>query len=418
MFSKKIVSICLKARRDERGVVTIIIALLLVILFGFMGLAVDVGSAFLVRTQMQAAADAAALAGATDRKYHGNSVADIASAITVAKSISAQNGFVDNQDSLTVDVRIPPLSSPSALPGTPPPIYSDNNKYVRVIITKTNVPLYFAPLIGVAKTWTITVNAVAGFKNSADCFIAYSSYTNTGKASVEGNCSIDFGSGGFKGQGSGRINLTGGGDFNAYEGGTLACSICFKNGTQTNSANIQAGEMPTAPTVPFPTGLTTKAGCSGGICQPGIYNSRLDVKNGAYIFNAGSYVLNAGIDMNNKTSITGSGVLLYFNNAGRTESFDGNMRLTAPASTNCDAGSGVVIYSPNESIVVKGTAILNFDGIIALPTTEFRSNGGSQFTLAGSLLADTLKLDGNTTSTVSENVCNNFVSPSRISLVE
>lgn len=417
MNVEKAYSSLLKMKKDDRGVVAIIVALSLAILIAFMGLAVDVGNAFLVRTQMQAAADSAALAGANSLANGGNKD----TAIAISSDLVTQNGFRGGVESNVVVVSIPPGSGPpSPFPSTPSPTYLENNDYVRVVISK-DVPLYFAPIIGFANTWKITANAVAGIKNIADCFIARSSFKNTGKASGGGNCSILFGSGGFKGQGSGRINLTGGGDFNAYNGGTFfrdECPICYKNDSLVNAPSNQAGSMPTPPSVPLPTGLTMQTSCAGGICNPGIYNSILDVKSGTYTFNAGTYVLNAGIDMNSRTNISGSGVLLYLNNGGTTESFDGNLKLTAPSSTNCSVGSGVVIYSPNGNITLKGTANLNLEGIVVLPDSQFRSNGSSQFTLAGSLFANDLILDGNTNVTVSQNLCNNFVSASRISLFE
>jgi Flp pilus assembly protein TadG len=48
---------------DEHGQVAIVVALMLVVLLGFAALVVDVGLNWAARTQAQAAADAAALAG-------------------------------------------------------------------------------------------------------------------------------------------------------------------------------------------------------------------------------------------------------------------------------------------------------------------------------------------------------------------
>lgn len=53
-----------KRRRDQRGAVAITVAVLLTILLGFGALAIDVGYLFVVRNELQNAADAAALAGA------------------------------------------------------------------------------------------------------------------------------------------------------------------------------------------------------------------------------------------------------------------------------------------------------------------------------------------------------------------
>jgi Flp pilus assembly protein TadG len=51
------------SRRDDAGVIAIVVALFAVVLFGFAALVVDVGSAADVKAQAAAAADAGALAG-------------------------------------------------------------------------------------------------------------------------------------------------------------------------------------------------------------------------------------------------------------------------------------------------------------------------------------------------------------------
>jgi Flp pilus assembly protein TadG len=54
----------MSAEKDRKGFVLVMVALVLVVLLGFVALAVDVGVAYGGRTEAQAAADAAALAGA------------------------------------------------------------------------------------------------------------------------------------------------------------------------------------------------------------------------------------------------------------------------------------------------------------------------------------------------------------------
>ncbi len=55
-----------KAINNEKGVALILIAVAIVVLFGFGALAIDVGHLYNVKNQLQAAADAAALAGAAE----------------------------------------------------------------------------------------------------------------------------------------------------------------------------------------------------------------------------------------------------------------------------------------------------------------------------------------------------------------
>ncbi|HEY3628852.1 MAG TPA: pilus assembly protein TadG-related protein [Terracidiphilus sp.] len=71
--------------RDEKGAALVYVALMMTILVGFAGLAIDTGQLFYCHRELQAATDAAALAGAEDLPN--------ATAITTAASFSAMHGM-------------------------------------------------------------------------------------------------------------------------------------------------------------------------------------------------------------------------------------------------------------------------------------------------------------------------------------
>src|SRR5712664_1277973 len=75
-------------RRGQRGQAIVLVALILVALFGFLGLAMDGGRGYLDRRGMQAAVDAAALAAAYD--YMNNT------SFTLAEQ-AATDQFANNQ---------------------------------------------------------------------------------------------------------------------------------------------------------------------------------------------------------------------------------------------------------------------------------------------------------------------------------
>src|SRR6476620_7953635 len=58
--------------RDESGQVLVMTFFSMALLLGFLGLAIDVGVLFHARRHMQAVADAAAMAGATEMFYNGS----------------------------------------------------------------------------------------------------------------------------------------------------------------------------------------------------------------------------------------------------------------------------------------------------------------------------------------------------------
>ena len=78
----------------QRGAVAILFGLSIFVLFGFMALAIDLGRTYVVRTELQNAADAAALAGA---KQLNQTAAGVCcgsdSAVSRAIAIAAQNNF-------------------------------------------------------------------------------------------------------------------------------------------------------------------------------------------------------------------------------------------------------------------------------------------------------------------------------------
>lgn len=72
----------------QRGAVAIMLGLSIFVLFGFMALVIDLGRTYVVRTELQNAADAAALAGAKDLNQK---LSGVTKAIDTVKKIGLQN---------------------------------------------------------------------------------------------------------------------------------------------------------------------------------------------------------------------------------------------------------------------------------------------------------------------------------------
>ena len=89
--------------RDESGQVLVMTFFCMGILLGALGLAVDVGVLFHARRNMQAAADAAAMAGATEMFYNGSTNV-AAKAYAAAKAMGVDNTVTGN----TVNVILSP----------------------------------------------------------------------------------------------------------------------------------------------------------------------------------------------------------------------------------------------------------------------------------------------------------------------
>jgi putative Flp pilus-assembly TadE/G-like protein len=89
---------------DDRGQTLIVVAIMLTALFGFTGLAADIGWYELNMVRVQHAADAAALAGVV--YLPGN----VSGAVTAAQNEAAKNGFANGIGGVTVTAAPEPLS--------------------------------------------------------------------------------------------------------------------------------------------------------------------------------------------------------------------------------------------------------------------------------------------------------------------
>ncbi len=118
----------------EKGVALVLTAVMMVALTGFMGLALDVGSLYHHRRIMQTAADAGALGGGAE-VHRGQAVFTTTSAL----SATAENGYADGANGVTVTVNWPPLTGP----------YAADPAAVEVLIAQPS-PTYFMRLFG----WT------------------------------------------------------------------------------------------------------------------------------------------------------------------------------------------------------------------------------------------------------------------------
>ena len=115
--------------RNEQGQVLLMFVILLPVIFGAVGFAVDVGFVAVNRRDLQNAAAAAALAAVQE-------LPDTGEALDLAYEYAEKNGFVDGVDGVTVSVTIP---------------YAGNPDLVEVTITRS-VPSVFMSVVGVSET--------------------------------------------------------------------------------------------------------------------------------------------------------------------------------------------------------------------------------------------------------------------------
>ncbi|PKO62181.1 MAG: hypothetical protein CVU24_05230 [Betaproteobacteria bacterium HGW-Betaproteobacteria-18] len=152
----------------QRGAVAITFALSLLVLFGFMALVFDLGRTYVVRTELQNAADAAALAGAKDlnQKLTGITTA-IATVIAIGPKNETKFSFKGNAAiDITVDM-ISVGSCPDDVCMVPVSSITTDGQaadktFLKVYIPSGGLATFFAGIAGNATTRTYG-RAVAGY---------------------------------------------------------------------------------------------------------------------------------------------------------------------------------------------------------------------------------------------------------------
>jgi Flp pilus assembly protein TadG len=350
-----------RRKKSEAGQALVFTALGLVVLMGFAGLGIDTGVMRYQRRLQQTAADAAALAGASDLAYGSGVTAG-------ARNAATSNGFTDTSGgslssctssgaasgTVCVVVNNPPTSGP----------HTSNSNYVEVLVSKV-YPTYFMRVLNI-NTATVTSRAVATnlSPTNADCLYLLGSTSGlTGRGGSKGGviaptCGIVI-NGSLDTTGSfpvcaGSIGVAGGGS----GGGTLgSCSVASPGSGPTCNDQTVSTCPATIPAAANPLGSLTiptqppEVPCSGNCFNPGTYTSTISMKgNKSYTFNPGVYVFNGGgVSCSGTPSMTGTGVFFYLEN-GATFDCSGNssVSLTAPSSANCPSCpsqfDGILMY--------------------------------------------------------------------------
>jgi Flp pilus assembly protein TadG len=202
-----------RRRGDDRGAVLVIVALLLPLIMGTAALVIDVGFWYLTQAQLQAAADAAALAGAQQLPSSPSS------AQAYAQSLAAKN-----------------VSGATVTPVTP---YNGSSSEIKVTVSEPG-PIWFGSVIGISAP-TITASAIAENTAGTGSFI-YAASTACNAISIvnSGNLSVSttvWSNGGVSAVSSGTVTVTG-----QVDVGNSSCSF------------------PGSLTPPGPTSVGTNAG--------------------------------------------------------------------------------------------------------------------------------------------------------------
>jgi hypothetical protein len=343
--------------------------LILVALLLFAGLALDTGFIEWKAIQMQNAADSAAMEAMYER-YRGNS-----SWSAAGLAQSAQNGFTNGVNTVSVTVVNPPSSGP----------YLADSSAFQATVSKTLYSLF----MGFVNGGQSTVSRQSVAKMIPTC-IWIMDPINSGSTplwllstSMRPSCGVyvntatgsDLQVDGFSTLTSSRLRVVGAASGN-LSSGTVNPSAKF-------SAAAKADPLAYIPAPVISSCTYNNIGTiSGGsfTAYPGTYCGGFTINNATVNFSPGLYIIADGLTTNGST-LTGSGVTLYFtkHNSGSYTAVNlnsTNMTMSAPTTSSGGSIPGVIVFF-DRGLVAHGSnayfsvqsSTLVTDGVWYIPNT-------------------------------------------------
>jgi len=372
--------------RERRGFVLITMLFSTLVLVAFLGLAIDTGYMELVKTRMQTAADAAALAGSQEILRSGTSGMDSA-----ARVAAAANGFTHGSNGVTVTVHSPPTSGYSTADGTG----------VEVLIAQSVDTLF----VGVVGTGPVNVKAraVARQGPGTSCIHVLDTssdgaFSSSGGGDVKIDCGVVVESGA-----PAALTITGGTKVSAANFAVWG-GVSLGNGskvTPTPVGGIRGPGDPLAHLTPPAVGACdytdTRIKNQTVTLPPGVYCNGITLGTGANVtFSpAGTYILKGGgLGIESSTNVHGAGVIFY-NTAATGYAFkpinikaSANVTLSAPTTGSY---SGILVFQDRSitSTLVNamyGGSDTIWDGSIYMPSGILDFSGGSDASLHYSII--------------------------------
>src|SRR3569833_459796 len=167
---------------EESGQVLVMTVFCLAVLFGMLGLAVDVGVLFHARRQMQSVADAAAMAAATEMFYNGSTNVDAR-----AKAAAKANGVDSDVSGNTVVVSASPTLAGGVACAT----------CVKVQVAKPNPTIFMQTMSSLYfgthnySSGNVSAAAEAGYPGSSKTCMYVMDPDSSSSLWIHGACEID-----------------------------------------------------------------------------------------------------------------------------------------------------------------------------------------------------------------------------------
>jgi hypothetical protein len=401
---------------DQRGQVAIVVALTLTVMLAFGALVVDVGLNWAARTQLQSAADAAALAGAAElpgqpdealakvRQYLDDNVAGLAGA----------PGWEGDGDAANGDVTCYSPPAPPPPPGDPAHGCTVGDTAIQVITPPLQPTYAFASILGRSSA-EIKALAAAGAPPGPDapCALCVLSPGANPGLLADGDVALTVAGGGVVVNsdagpaavttGPARVTVSPPGTIRVVGGVQSDPGGGFDPVPQTGGVPVadplsnlprpdQLGLQFVPPTFPVRGNVNVGAG-SRVTLQPGIYH-QIQASGGlgtTLSFSAGLYVITGELRVSGSVTVTVGSATLYFacstyprpcgngnNGAGLT--VGGNVIFTALGTSDLSSPyNGLAIFYDrnNTNDLVLGGGTLSVTGSIYAQSAHLGLSGNS-----------------------------------------
>jgi Flp pilus assembly protein TadG len=405
--------------KDESGQALVLVALSLVAILGFAGLAIDVGQLRYTQLRLQTAADAAALAAAMEIQQCGGT-SNCSAMQNAAKSAVTENGLssptilaqcaAGGGTGLALTIN----NGPCAL-GAKDPNYN-NTKFTEAVLSQQQ-PMFFARVLGIGSL-AVSARAEAALGASKVCLgilnpTASQALLLNGSASLTSSCGIVVDSSSSTALlANGSVKLTA--PFIHVHGGDLlngSPSISPAPITGVGSMPDPLADLP-VPTIgscgttsssPF-TGSPTQALVSSSqtaVFNPGRYCGGITINGSATAtFNPGLYIVDGSMIVNGGDTVSGSGVTFYFSSGSLTMNGSSNANLIAPTTGTY---AGILIFQSStdtNSVIVNGNSKSVWQGTLYAPGAQLILNGGSNLAAYTIVIVNTVIVNGTDTFTL------------------
>jgi hypothetical protein len=386
--------------KNEAGQALVFTAAALVVLMGFAGLAIDMGVMRHDKRLQQTAADAAAIAGASNLSFGG--------IVAGAQDAASRVGYTDNGGgqvsncagaavgTICVQVNNPPATGPHGCSGGG----TCNSNYVEALVAVVH-PTYFMRVLSI-NSETITARAVASNLGANGCLYTLGP-PSSGNEGISGSGTINASTCGIvdNGEYNGTVPNVSADTFavsGSLSGGSATCTTpgpCPAYGIPAAADPLSTLTPPCTScsggnivTVNGNGNPTCGTGCafSGGTytISPGTYCS-ITINGAAsdqVVFSPGVYIidgLSAGcstfsLNIPGNDTISGTGVTFYFTNSS-TLNMTGTptVNLTAPDSSG--TYPGILMYQDPNDIPMTGPSLggndgSNYNGALYFPNNQ------------------------------------------------